>query len=609
MFLVLLLAGALVLQSRNAVIAADSQRSTQVISTSDHAMRLVEDAGRGITSFQRSHAPANLAPFYAMRRQLPNTLDALHKMVQPWPEERIRALRLITDLRNGEALLEAYLRAVQARDAALQKRLATSPKTQRLSTDLALALEEFNNTERVTTAQRLSELHRQVEIFAIVLVVLCLFGIAVTLAVSARYGLTITRRLMRLADNARRLALGESTEPIAGDDEIAQLDRVYQEMTQRIQREHATASTLQRALLPQDLPALPGIRLDAAYVPAAGGAEVGGDWYDVFSISDRIVGISIGDVAGHGLRASTLMGCARQAIRTLAYIYDDPATVMSHVNGVLYRTDGSVLVTAFFATLDLHDGTLRYSVAGHPQPAIVRPGGEIETLAGKGFVLGIEPGATFETCDERVAPGSGLVLYTDGVVELERDYFKGLENLHAAIREEHRNGAGNIAEAIQSRIFATAPPRDDSALLFVAVTALGPEPGKPQHRTWNVDARVERAARGVKRALLWELGTHALPGEDLSAAELVFSELLGNVARHTPGPAEITLEWHDGSAVIRVRDNGSRFEPPQEAADILAESGRGLLLARAISRELTVEWTGSGNRVSAVLPISIRTPA
>ena len=102
---------------------------------------------------------------------------------------------------------------------------------------------------------------------------------------TVRFGFSIVQRLQLLAESAQRLGSGAPSEPIEGDDEIAALDRVYHVMTHRIQREHAVASVLQKALLPHDLPAMPGLRIDAAYTPAARESEVGGNWYDVFALS------------------------------------------------------------------------------------------------------------------------------------------------------------------------------------------------------------------------------------------------------------------------------------------------------------------------------------
>jgi anti-sigma regulatory factor (Ser/Thr protein kinase) len=95
----------------------------------------------------------------------------------------------------------------------------------------------------------------------------------------------------------------------------------------------------------------------------------------------------------------------------------------------------------------------------------------------------------------------------------------------------------------------------------------------------------------------------------LPAAELIVNELLGNVARHTPGPAEVELEWDGDTAIVRVCDRGRPFQlrNGEGRIELLAEDGRGLFLTRSVALDLTVEWTGDGNCVSATLPLKLRT--
>ncbi|MBV8531775.1 MAG: serine/threonine-protein phosphatase [Candidatus Eremiobacteraeota bacterium] len=413
----------------------------------------------------------------------------------------------------------------------------------------------------------------------------------------------MTQRIAQLAENARRLTQGEEAAHIEGSDEIAKLDLVYREMMERTKREHDAAVMLQRALLPQRLPQLPGLRLDAAYVPAHGGAEIGGDWYDVFSISDRLLGISVGDVAGHGLRAATIMGQARQALRIASYADDDPAAVLAHVNRLFCRSEEDAFMSAFYGTFDLFDGALRYAMAGHPAPMVASPDASVRSLPGSGFVLGVEAHAEFQTLETKLSEGSAVVFFTDGLIEASRDYALGIRELRDAIEREYREASPNVAQSIVKRVFAERTPRDDVAVLFLAVTSLDAAALSSQRLSWKLDAAVERSARSVKRALLWQIGETRVDA-DLFATELIVSELLANVARHTPGPAEVVLEWSDESAVLRVRDRGTPFTAPEATrwVEPLCERGRGLILVQAVSGQLRVDRTESGNCVSVTLP-------
>jgi anti-sigma regulatory factor (Ser/Thr protein kinase) len=218
-------------------------------------------------------------------------------------------------------------------------------------------------------------------------------------------------------------------------------------------------------------------------------------------------------------------------------------------------------------------------------------------------VLGVDSAAEYRTHEFTVEIGSAIIFFTDGVVEVDRDYVSGLRQLRDAVEAEYRNASGNIAEAILGRIFLRRLPRDDVALLFLGITALDASP-KDTRVVWQFDGSDEHSARRVKRAVLWQLG-EARSGVDLNAAELVVNELMGNVARHAPGPANLVLEWSNSSAVVSVRDRGAQFElPAQNLVEPFSENGRGLYLVKTVAQEVRVEWTGDGNRVSAVLPLN-----
>lgn len=606
LFLLLLLALALVVLKVTQDSALGSQRSAEVFGQSQLIMETLNRANRAVLNYGSAPSAASLKAYRASRLPFADQVGKLRLLVAGSHVQEARVAQLSVLLRDGVEVLDQYQRDIQAghRDAA--RALTTSPRVASLGTNIELVIAQINDAQRASTLAALSRSHHRVRTLTFALLACCLFAIILTLFAARRFGGGITLRLQRLGDNARRMALGVATAPIQGNDEIVALDRVYQTMMQRIAREHHVASTLQQALLPQALPRIPGLRLDTAYVTAAAETEIGGDWYDAFIISDREVGLSIGDVAGHGLRAAAIMGASRQAIRTAARISRDPAEVLRHVNVVLCADEEDVLVTAFFAVLDVTSGALRYASAGHPAPLVVRSGGGIEILQSDGLVLGVDTRTRFSPFATHLDVGSGLILYTDGVIEAGLDYFKGMEMLASAVSGEYRNASTNIAEAIQHRVLAGMRPHDDAALLFVGVTALGEAALAPRSRHWRLDARAESSARRVQRALLWHLGELAPLHADFSAAELIFSELIGNVARHTPGPAEVILECEGDHPVLRVCDQGEPFAPQNIAEpDLLAEGGRGLFLVRTMAHGLTVARTHIGNCVSAILPVPL----
>jgi anti-sigma regulatory factor (Ser/Thr protein kinase) len=281
-----------------------------------------------------------------------------------------------------------------------------------------------------------------------------------------------------------------------------------------------------------------------------------------------------------------------------------PSVVLRQANQSLCSDDPGALATAAFATLDRKTGLLRWSTAGHPSPILVRPDRSITLLDGDGLMFGVDRQATFVDYALQLDIGSALVFYTDGLVEVNRDYFGGLRALEGAVLAEYQESSVEFAENVQRRIFSRTAPSDDSALLFVGVSTLDAAANDKAH-IWQFDARDAVAAQRVKRAILWELAAHADRSPEFAAIEIIYGELLSNLVRHTPGPATITLEWHDELPVLHVDDHGPAFQFPSNApTDSLAESGRGFRLINSCSSKFAVQRIGEKNRVTVALPLS-----
>lgn len=606
-FLVVLLAIALQIQQESVRAGALEQHTQRALGRMDSIRTSLAALSRAASSYETNPGKSADKPIRAAETALRAEMSGLAARTVGDRGVPARVARLNAVLDRGIALIEHYAALLQAHHRAAARALAAAPSTRALSATLQASYDGVTSAERGLELDELAQARVRTFRYEVALIVVCLLAIALTLFVSGRFGLRIAKRLEHLAQNARRLARGEPAAELRGDDEFAALDRVYQTMMLRIAREHRISSTLQKMLLPQRLPQIEGVRIDSVYVPAAEDAEVGGDWYDVFAISPDRICISIGDVAGHGLRAATVMAGARLAMRTAARIDARPASIMAHVNRIVCEDEPEVIVSAVVAILDLRDGSLRYSVAGHPEPIVIRGDGEIEFLPGKGLVLGADSRAVYDTFETIVDEGFAILLYTDGVVEIEHDYFKGIEELAAAARSAYSNASTNIAEEIQRAVAAGRHPQDDAALLFIAITSLSARAARTQRRNWSFDARDAASARRTKRAALWYLGETIRDQDELAAAELILGELLGNVARHSPGPAEVSVDLAGDAAILRVRDRGEAFHPNSHAADPLAESGRGLFLVRAMAREVNIENDGRGNSVTATLHLGAAT--
>jgi DNA-binding response OmpR family regulator len=228
-------------------------------------------------------------------------------------------------------------------------------------------------------------------------------------------------------------------------------------------REHDLALTLQRSLLPQTVPALPGYDLAVRYVPASDIAEIGGDFYEVVRFGDTAM-IAVGDVGGHSLHAATVMAELRHATR--AYLADAhlPAAVLDRVNQLMCRLMPGETATMCLLSLDLAEGVVRLANAGHPPP-LLRTAEGMRAITDHSPLLGIQVRPAIEV-ELRLMPGDVLLLYTDGLIEQRGETFDdSLVRLAAAATETEAD-----LEAYASRLLrevGPAEPADDVAMVAV----------------------------------------------------------------------------------------------------------------------------------------------
>ena len=152
----------------------------------------------------------------------------------------------------------------------------------------------------------------------------------------------------------------------------------------------AVAETLQRSLLPERLPDLPGLEISARYLAGAADAQVGGDWYDVITLRDGQAGIAIGDVVGHGLDAAARMARLQNALRAYALEGLRPSLVLERMNGFAREVAGGPMATLLYGVVDADEGRLRLATAGHPPVLVIGPNGEAQFAEGPaGSPLGV----------------------------------------------------------------------------------------------------------------------------------------------------------------------------------------------------------------------------
>jgi serine phosphatase RsbU (regulator of sigma subunit) len=210
----------------------------------------------------------------------------------------------------------------------------------------------------------------------------------------------------------------------------------------------AFADTMQRALLPHDVPDVPGFAVGAVYESAAR-VEVGGDVYDYVTLADGRLAVVLGDVTGHGVDATADMAMAKYVFRSLARERADPGEFLEAANEVVT----SEIATGRFITMvelvfDAERDEVRCASGGHPPPRLVRPDGSVEEIAAGGLALGIDAPQAYATVTRPFPVGSIAVAYTDGVIEARRDGEQfGVGQLDALLSVTQELPPQRIAEA------------------------------------------------------------------------------------------------------------------------------------------------------------------
>jgi serine phosphatase RsbU (regulator of sigma subunit) len=244
----------------------------------------------------------------------------------------------------------------------------------------------------------------------------------------------------------------------------------------RSRRTHEIAEALQRSLLPDRIPQIPDMALAARYVPATADMEVGGDWYDVIQIRGGLIGLAIGDVAGHGPQAAATMGQLRMALRAYAVQDPSPVSVMSGVHHLVTQMPLPEMVTLMYLVFDPASRRLRFANAGHPPP-LVFGGGESRYLeGGVSPPLGVTANPNFTETSLDLPAGATLLLYTDGLVERREESIQvGLDRLLRVVAGYDTSDVDDLCDHILSSQIESDHVADDIAL--VAMRPLPPRAG------------------------------------------------------------------------------------------------------------------------------------
>jgi len=246
------------------------------------------------------------------------------------------------------------------------------------------------------------------------------------------------------------------------------------------EREHTTAETLQRSLLPDRLPSVPGIILAARYLPVTRIMEIGGDWYDAFQLPDGTLAIAAGDVSGKGLTAAAVMGRVRNALRALAFTDPRPTAVLAGLDRLFTATElDEQVTTVTYLVVDPVTGLCQVGSAGYP-PALLLPSGarpqfdQAEPTTPLGSLNGTSPR---QQHDYQMRPGNTVMLYSDGLVENRRRALDtGLDELVAVAaqtRPEMVEDPARLLEYLVHRMFTGYEQDDDVTVVIMQWNASG----------------------------------------------------------------------------------------------------------------------------------------
>ncbi|MFJ4472916.1 SpoIIE family protein phosphatase [Streptomyces sp. NPDC089424] len=386
--------------------------------------------------------------------------------------------------------------------------------------------------------------------------------------------------------------------------ELAERAAVGIDNARRYTSQHAAALVLQRSLLPQHLPEQSAVEVAYRYRPADSRVGVGGDWFDLIPLSGARVGLTVGDVVGHGVHAAATMGRLRATVRTLALLDLDPAELLTRLDGLVaqeseaHAQEGPSIeglgVTCLYAIYDPVGGRCVWASAGHPPPVVADAGGSVSLSAltpGPPLGLGSLP---YENVELSLSGGSIVALFTDGVVEdRHTDIDTGIDRLAHVLTWQRCP-----LEELCDRALSTLPPgpqTDDATLLLARTRRLDSD--RVADLELPSDPALVAHARTVTERQLENWGL-----SDLSFnAALVVSELVTNSIRYATGPVMLRL-IRDRCLLCEVSDR-VHTAPHLRRARRDEEGGRGLFLVAQVSQRWGTRYTSSGKTIWAELAI------
>lgn len=368
------------------------------------------------------------------------------------------------------------------------------------------------------------------------------------------------------------------------------------------------ARLLQRFLLPSQLPDLPRLTAAVRYRPADVASKVGGDWFDVFKVTDDRAVLVIGDVEGHVVESAAVMGQVRTAMACYAIEGHHPAAMIDRTGRVLAELGTALTVTCCVVALDTVDGLAQVALAGHPVPLVRRPDGTVEALDAPANVpLGVPLTHPYEGREHTLVPGSVLMMYTNGLVASRsaspEACARGMLDPGGDTAASHLE---DWADRIVAEISTPQQRRDDAALLLARYEGAGPQE-KPRAAGLHIQRRDMRGVKAARTFVHDQLGSWGLQ-DMVDVVELAASEIVTNALVHAGSDVDLRLRVFGDHLRLEVRDSDtnpplpSSLSPDEEGSPV-AEHGRGMLIVEALADEWASHPNGQGKTVSVDLVI------
>ena len=388
-------------------------------------------------------------------------------------------------------------------------------------------------------------------------------------------------------------------------EQIAARAAIHVENARRYNRELTNATTLQRKLLPQDIPQMPAVRTAHFWRPGVHQTH----WFEVLALPGARVGVAMGRIAQHGLRASVDIGRFRTAFGTLAQMDLAPDELLAHLDDVTHRIhqddEASVETEAdtgveeaccMYAIYDPVEGGITIASADWPAPLVTAPDGTTAPIA---LPIGPRLGhhASYEVTRTTLEPHTLLTFYSASMLHPTRDddALALLERAAAASAEDAQAACDNVVYALMD---ARSP--DGGALLAAVVERLAPDDHvswiSPRDRAAVADSR----ARAREQLEAWHLDDHVF------ATELVVSELVTNVLSHATGNPRVRLIRGE-KLTVEVSDD-STTSPHLRHARAQEEGGRGLLIAATLASRWGARYGEDGKTIWVEQELGQKTP-